>query len=478
MSAICTPVAGGGTVGEEEMFIVDEFSWDVYEAAARLSERIKAAAGLALFRDGIVFADLALPDELVDEPDFVGMPGFQSAMDDRGDQLGSSITSPARSPGRDDPTSIKPTSNVTASLPADSGATPIGTPILTPRETLRTDTRALVPPRVKSRGNLSENSTDGSATLLVGPGEMNETWVLLDGFRVRVEMLPGGLLPERDSIFEELNFLLSGLQTWVPDGREGTMPSFLQISEMVRFSERVKQLEATYMAWAEDENAPPLDEASKQRVRDWLGIHGEKEIALETLRSCGARRCQGCQGPDQSTECRKLLRFELYRCGVQRCLQCKQQSKQAVAAVANASHDTQSPSGPSAAVARTGSSSSQADKRQLRIEDQYIGVIEVEARELAFALFVAEMNSYYPALVLPSDLAFSREHNQLVTVNWMDGDTEHRQVPPTEVFLLDEWQAAEVRGSTVAHWDNRLGMLMPGGDAQGEFSFGESTPMS
>jgi len=465
-------MAAEGPGSEEEMFLVDEFSWDVYEARARLDERIKAAAGLALFRDGIAFAELALPDEPVEEeggvPPLLLIPPRAQA-EERAYLAGSSITSPAKSPGREDPE-------------AGTDALEPGIQVVSSRENVRTDMKALVPPRVNSTGNLTEESTNGS-TLLVGPSEMNETWVLLDGFRVRVEMLPGGLLPERDKVFEELNFLLSGLETWSPAGQDGSMPSFLQLSEMVRFSERVKQLEDIYMAWASDEEAPPQDDASKQRVRDWLGPSGEKDVALDILRSSGARRCKG-PDPEGGVGCLKLLRFELYKCCIQRCPTCKQAMKQAVVATGNQKlTSTEGSVKAESAVVDTGAFAGYEGafidarkKKQVAIQDRFIGVIEVEAREKAFALFLAEINSYYPALVLPSDLEFCRVHDEPVTVSWMDGDTNHREVPPTEVILLTEWQAEDVVNATVSHWDNRVGKLLPGGDAQGEFSFGAVDP--
>lgn len=445
-----------------EVIVINEFAWDVYEAAARLSERIKSAAGLALFRDAIMMSEFAPPpedDEVFHEA--FPAPGIrlQWATDDHAEPSASSRTSPARSPGF---------SHRGDCFRSETGTAP---PTSRTAEEGRIDTTTLLPPRVASE----ETGNDTIATdLLVGPSEMEETWVLLDSLRVRVEMLPGGLLQERDTVFEELNFLLSGLQTWQP-GLEHSMPSFLQLSEMVRLSERTRDLESVYLEWAQDADAAPHDEASKQRVCDWLGANGEKDIAIEYIRNAGARRCTGPE-EDPGCGCGKWLRTELYKGAMQHCLQCKRPSKRAVAAAANrqlASEEIAGMySGIGPAVSSTGDI--RMPRRRVSFEDRFIGVVEVEARELAFALFLPENNSYYPALVLPSDVDFGREVGEPVMVTWLDGDNNHRLVPATEVILFREPFAEAVRESTVAHWDNRVSALLPGGDAQGEFFFGES----
>jgi len=95
--------------------------------------------------------------------------------------------------------------------------------------------------------------------------------------------------------------------------------------------------------------------------------------------------------------------------------------------------------------------------------------MEVEARELALALYRGEMNTYYRALALPSDVEFGKEANLPVLVTWIDGDQQHRQVPPLEVIFLSEPWARDVCEFPAAHWDNSVGRLMPGGDAHAEF---------
>merc|ERR1712072_1605051 len=102
--------------------------------------------------------------------------------------------------------------------------------------------------------------------------------------------------------------------------------------------------------------------------------------------------------------------------------------------------------------------------------------MEVEARELAFALYAAEMNTYYRCFVLPSDVDFGREGGTPVTVTWLDGDQRHRQVTPLEVILLTDPWAQDAVEANVAHWDNSIGRLMPGGDANAEFLKGFAVP--
>jgi len=461
-----------------QAFFVDEFEWDVYDAAARLAERIKAAAGLALLRDSlgmsVIFpseqADVNGGDEIfpssgtaagsgrVTQPDATQSSEEEAKTNERkvplfassGDRLSNESAFGTANAVRN--TSSNSTTNATAEA-ATAG-------------------EALVPPRV------SDGTEGGTGSvLLVGASEMEETWVLIDGFRVRVEMLPGGLLPERDTIFEELNFLLSGLQNWEPGSDAGhSMPSFLQLSEMVSFSSRVQELEAHYQKWAEDKEQAPFDDASKQRVCDWLGEEGEKDHALESLRSAGARRCKGPEAEHGGT-CRKLLRHELYKRNAQRCPLCKKPSKRAMAADANQKLARAEVAG----LMSEGSAEEAAPKaeekerslrslRRLVFEERFVGNMEVEARETAFALFVGEPNTYYRCLVLPSDVEYHKEMKTPATVTWLDVDNSNRGVNPFEiVFLGDDW-AQEVQEATVAHWENSAAKLMPGGHANAQIA--------
>jgi hypothetical protein len=249
------------------------------------------------------------------------------------------------------------------------------------------------------------------------------------------------------------------------------MPQFLQLSEMVRFSERVVEIENYYQQWAEDKDAAPVDIASKKHVVDWLGPDGEKDTALESLRQAGARRCKG---PGDGTSCRKLLRHELYKRAANRCPACKRPSKRAMAASANkdlAGSEVRTliegEPEPTPAPAPDG-------RRHVAINGDFISIMQVEARELAFALYGGEMNTYYLALALPSDVEFGKENNTPVLVTWQDGDQSHRQVPagPAKViFLSDPW-ARDALGSNAAHWDNSHGRLMPGADRTGELIAG------
>lgn len=340
------------------------------------------------------------------------------------------------------------------------------------------DTKAaLLPPRVAA-GTADDGTILPAAAkdgLLVGDHEMEETWVLIDGLRVRVEMLPGGLLPERDTIFEELNFLLSGLQNWEPgDETMQAMPQFLQLSEMVRFSERVVELEDHYLAWAEDKDAPPVDLGSKQHVCEWLGADGEKDTALESLRMAGARRCKGPDA-EAGSSCRKLLRHELYKRNAQRCPACKKPSKRSMAEAANkklagsevAALMEGTPEGAPLSIQRAHPEAAEGQKRLVFRSDSD-AIVEVEAREFALALYRGEMNTYYRALALPSDVEFAKEANTPALVTWIDGDQQHRQVPAHEVIFFGDPWARDVNGATAAHWDNKMGRLMPGADAQAE----------
>jgi len=345
--ATWTEAVPGGPMpepGGEEVWIVDEFSMDVYEARARLDERIKAAAGLAILRDALGMESFRYPDDVpMDVPPLTDPAETQGAGDAgaAGWQYDGTSQPPVptdEAAAREQEAELAATDGVGQEVPLSSADLRPSHPDLERKsssesfgvtisgEEARPDTAALLPPRV-----------DGLAkdVLMVGDHEMEETWVLIDGLRVRVEMLPGGLLPERDTIFEELNFLLSGLQNWEPgDETHQAMPQFLQLSEMVRFSERVLDLEKHYLGWAEDKDAPPVDLGSKAHVCEWLGEDGEKDTALESLRMAGARRCKG---PDAEvgSSCRKLLRHELYKRNAQRCPICKRPSKKSMAEAAN-----------------------------------------------------------------------------------------------------------------------------------------------
>lgn len=428
---------------EEEVFVIDEFSWDVYEAAAILAERIKAAAGVALLRDSLGMTQFHVAAPTV----AYTAASIPTAVDDA-----------------DTEHQVEGETQDAAQIVEASEREGLAVS----GQEVQVDSSALVPPRVSS----SEDAGHGMA-LLVGPSEMEETWTLIDGFRVRLEMLPGGLLPERDQVFEELNFLLGGLQNWEPCGEAWhDMPSFLQLSEMVRFSTRVQDIETHYLTWAEDKNAAPFDDASKQHVCDWLSAEGEKDQALEQLRNSGARRCKGAEAEaDAKNPCRKLLRHELYKGNAQRCPLCKRPSKRAMALSAN-----KKLAGSEVAPLLEGTEeppvAPEAGRRRVQVEARFITVAEVEARELAFAVYGGEMNTYYRALVLPSDVAFGREAKTPVTVSWIDFDQSHRNVPPFEVILLDDPWARDVREANAAHWDNSIGRLMPGGDADAKFLIG------
>lgn len=456
--------AGGEFFEGEEVWVIDEFSMDVYEAAARLAERVKAAAGLAILRDGLLMSSFGeFPDDV---PIDMRATNLEARKPEESATKALSSTAPAGAQGRQTASEIaaeigSPTSPK-RELERKSSASGVG-------EEARPDTAAtLLPPRVAAGAADDAGPAAPKDVLLVGDHEMEETWVYIDGLRIRIEMLPGGLLAERDTIFEELNFLLSGLQNWEP-GDETTqgMPQFLQLSEMVRFSERVAEVENDYLKWAEDKDAPPVDLGSKQHVCDWLGADGEKDIALESLRMAGARRCRGPNDAAGSS-CRKLLRHELYKRSAQRCPACKKPSKRSMAETANKKLAASETAALMEGTPEAPPPDRPEGQRRLEFNNDANAIVEVEAREPALALYRGEMNSYFRALALPSDVDFAKEANTPVQVTWIDGDQQHRQVPPLEVIFLSDTWARDVVGSTAAHWDNKMGRLMPGADPHAE----------
>jgi hypothetical protein len=282
---------------------------------------------------------------------------------------------------------------------------------------------------------------------------LEEIWLRLDSLRVRMDMLPGGLVIERDTNLSELIGLMAEMQSIAME-MPGAQAKHAQIfGKIQRISDLVESVEAEYWKWCKDTDAFPQDNVAKQQVYDWLVPTGEKVIILAQLQELGARHCPGpsmAQLPDlepvDRPPCNKFLQYGLYKSKVQRCPTCGKESKKLVAERA-----TRMVKNCPAEVADT-TFEIVADVKMVNFMDAPPTSIPVEAREVAFAKYAGCPNTYFRAFVLPSDLEMAKERGNPVMVSWLDGDRKHRSVPTSDVFLMDHPFASEVNSCNAAEW--------------------------
>jgi hypothetical protein len=280
-----------------------------------------------------------------------------------------------------------------------------------------------------------------------------EIWLRLDSLRVMMDMLPGGLVIERDTNLSELIGLMAEMQSIAMD-KPGVQAKHAQIfGKIQRISDLVESVEAEYWKWCKDTDAFPQDNVAKQQVYDWLVPTGEKVIILSQLQDLGARHCPGpsmAQLPDQQPAerppCNKFLQYGLYKSKVQRCPACGKESKKLVAECA-----TRMVKNSPVEVADT-TFEIVADVKMVNFIDAPPTSIAVEAREVSFAKYAGCPNTYFRAFVLPSDLEIAKERGNPVMVSWLDGDRKHRSVPTSDVFLTDHPFASEVNSCNAAEW--------------------------
>jgi hypothetical protein len=291
---------------------------------------------------------------------------------------------------------------------------------------------------------------------------VEECWMRLDGLRVRMEMLPGGLVIERDTNLTEIGEIIADIQKGEAEPSEGVSASQAQkkIAEinnrLMYLSELVEAVEAEYWNWCIDANAVPDDKSAKQQVHDWLSHTGEKAMVLVQLRELGARRCIGAAGlaGEDPQPCRKFLQYGLYKSKVRRCPTCSKESKKLVAC------------GASEVIRLSVASEEEPDlpvrkSSSVCFDEAPPSSITVEARELAWAPYAACPDTYFRAYVVPNDLAISLENSTPINVSWLDGDRRHRAVQAKDVTLMDDPIASDVKFSQAATWDKASGCLVP-----------------
>jgi hypothetical protein len=291
-----------------------------------------------------------------------------------------------------------------------------------------------------------------------------ETWLRLDSLRVRMEMLPGGLVIERDTNITKLQSLMALMQSCDFESSEQVHYRHAEIrSQIVWLTDLVEQVEMSYWQWCVDAAALPVDMPAKQQVHDWLMPEGEKEAVLDQMYEVGARRCPGPSSISEETAsngdrtCKKFLQYGLYKSKVRRCPACIKKSKQMTALSA-----TQNVRQSLLAAMRPRASSCGARRRSVLISEVVPAFIPVESRQMAFALYAGSSpNTYYPAYVLPSDLELAKANDVHVTVHWADGDRRHRSVQTEDVVLMDQPEASEVRFCEAAQWSDELQRLIP-----------------
>jgi hypothetical protein len=293
-----------------------------------------------------------------------------------------------------------------------------------------------------------------------------ETWLRLDALRVRMEMLPGGLVNERDSSITELAGLMAQMQQGAVEASEQvTMASAYSkhaeiIAQILRLADVVDAVETKYWQWCVDMDAAPLDALAKQQVHDWLVTDGEKQAVLTQLREIGPRRCLGTSSLQQGSNvgkgstCRKYLQYGLYKANVKRCPACIKEVKRLVAL--SATKEVRENLVQALSSQALGSTQSSVEIPECAPE-----CFGVEAREIAFALYAGCQGAYLRAYVLPSDLEFAKSNGTSVTVSWIDGDRRNRAVPTSHVFLLDNPLAADVRFANSARWSKDAQRLVP-----------------
>lgn len=343
-----------------------------------------------------------------------------------------------------------------------SGLKPVGPP------SLEKETQPQPPPAVKVPSAAEKSLWGSSARLPVRvafekQAQPDETWLRLDALRVRMEMLPGGLVVERDSSITELSGLMSQMQQGAVEAPEQAPLAHAYskhaeiLAQILRLSDIVETVELKYWQWCVDMDAAPLDPLAKQQVHDWLVQDGEKQAVLQQLREIGTRRCLGTSGlqheglAGKGSTCRKFLQYGLYKANVRRCPACIKEVKRLIAMSA-----TQLPR--ESLAEQFNSTPSRQNK--VVISECAPTFIGVEAREHAFALYAGCQGTYLRAFVLPSDLEFAKANGVSVTVNWVDGDRRNRSVPTSHVFLLDHPAAADVRFANSARWSKETQRLV------------------
>lgn len=293
--------------------------------------------------------------------------------------------------------------------------------------------------------------------------KVEDTWLTLDALRVRMEMLPGGLVIERDTNISDVAALMAVLQNGDLDvsdqvtQAEATAKHGDMLTKVVKLSELAESVEAEYLRWSKDPVAFPVDMTAKQQVYDWLvPTTGEKPFILGQIQELGARRCMGLGNPalalpSSERPCRRFIQYGLYKAKVRRCPTCSKDSKRLVAVCATE------------AVRCSMLDVPQQEEcvKTVTIQDSPPASIPVEARELAFALFAPCPNTYFRALLLPSDLEIAKENGTPVMVSWLDGDRRNRSVPTKEVFMLDDPRASDVAFANAAHWNEESRSLLP-----------------
>lgn len=329
-----------------------------------------------------------------------------------------------------------------------------------------------LPPGVKVSPMISEKTMWGSSARLPvraafeKQAQPEETWLRLDALRVRMEMLPGGLVIERDTSITELAALISQMQQGTVETSEQVALGYTTskhaeiLAQILRISDVVDSVETKYWQWCVDMDAAPLDALAKQQVHDWLVQDGEKQAVLAQLREIGTRRCLGTSGLQHDSTaskgscCRKFLQYGLYKANVRRCPACIKEVKRLVALSATQAVRE--------SLAQTADSSSPpARQGEVVISEGAPTLFGVEAREIAFALYAGCPGTYLRAHVLPSDLEFAKANGSSVTVNWVDGDRRNRSVPTSHVFMLDHPAAYDVRFANSARWSKDAQRLVP-----------------
>lgn len=296
---------------------------------------------------------------------------------------------------------------------------------------------------------------------------IEESWIRLDGLRVRMEMLPGGLVIERDTNLSELSVLMAEVQNGdaEPSERLTVSAAHMRLTEMNHkltvLTELGEAVESEYWQWCTDADAAPLDMVAKQQVYDWLVHTGEKTVVLVQLRELGARRCLGTccrsspQRGDEIIPCRRFLQYGLYKSKVRRCPMCSKESKKLVAHGATEAVRTSLVDG------RLGRSEVQladeADeavpKRKCSFDEAPPSSVAVEGRELCWALYAACPDTYFRAYVVPYDLAIGKENATAVNVSWLDGDRRHRSVPTADIIMADDPIASDLKFANAGAWD-------------------------
>jgi len=298
-----------------------------------------------------------------------------------------------------------------------------------------------------------------------------ETWLRLDGLRVRMEMLPGGLVIERDTNITELSTIMADIQSGHVEVSEEVSQSqaYMKHAEILvkvsRLSELVEAVESEYWRWCTDPDAAPLDMVAKGQVHDWLVGTGEKAVILTQLRDLGARRCLGPGNPSagllcDGEPCRKFLQYGLYKAKVRRCPTCSKESKRLTAISATEAVRCSIEGAGEEAVARTGAA--------VTFTEAPASSIPVEARELAWAQYGGCPNTYFRGYVLPSDYEIAKENGTPAMVSWLDGDRRYRSVPTDDVIMMDHQWAFEVRTANAAYWNKDQHCLMPRSSAAGQ----------